>query len=38
MLYDGLFYVNGYLYIGYVLNKIIKDMIVCSYQMMGCDV
>lgn len=27
ILYDGLFYVNGNIYIGYVLNKILKDII-----------
>lgn len=27
MLYDGLLYVNGDLYIGYVLNKILKDFV-----------
>lgn len=33
ILYDGLLYVNGNLYMGYVLNKILKDFIVC-YKIM----
>lgn len=33
--YDGLLYVNGSIYIGYVLNKILKDIIVCYKLMWG---
>lgn len=34
-MYDGFFYVNGEFYMGYVLNKIIKDIIVCYKLMVG---
>ncbi len=34
-LHDGPPYANGHLHIGHALNKIIKDMIVRSHQMMG---
>lgn len=33
--YDGFFYVNGNIYVGYVLNKILKDIIVCLKLMLG---
>lgn len=33
--YDGFLYVNGSIYIGYVLNKILKDIIVCYKLMCG---
>ncbi|MCY4306429.1 MAG: isoleucine--tRNA ligase [Aestuariivita sp.] len=36
-LHDGPPYANGHLHIGHALNKIIKDMIVRSHQMMGFD-
>ena len=36
-LHDGPPYANGHLHIGHALNKTIKDMIVRSHQMMGCD-
>lgn len=32
MFYDGFLYVNGEFYMGYVLNKILKDFINC-YQV-----
>ena len=37
ILHDGPPYANGHLHIGHALNKIIKDMIVRSHQMMGFD-
>ena len=36
-LHDGPPYANGHLHIGHALNKILKDMVVRSQQMMGCD-
>ncbi|MBV1902559.1 MAG: isoleucine--tRNA ligase [Marinosulfonomonas sp.] len=36
-LHDGPPYANGHLHIGHALNKILKDMIVRSQQMMGHD-
>ena len=36
-LHDGPPYANGHLHIGHALNKTIKDIIVRSHQMMGCD-
>jgi isoleucyl-tRNA synthetase len=36
-LHDGPPYANGHLHIGHALNKMIKDMIVRSQQMMGSD-
>ncbi|MEM6609368.1 MAG: isoleucine--tRNA ligase [Pseudomonadota bacterium] len=36
-LHDGPPYANGNLHIGHALNKVIKDMIVRSHQMMGHD-
>ncbi|GGL83239.1 isoleucine--tRNA ligase [Pseudooceanicola nanhaiensis] len=36
-LHDGPPYANGHLHIGHALNKILKDMIVRSRQMMGHD-
>jgi isoleucyl-tRNA synthetase len=37
ILHDGPPYANGNLHIGHALNKILKDMIVRSHQMMGFD-
>ncbi len=37
ILHDGPPYANGHLHIGHGLNKILKDMIVRSQQMMGKD-
>ncbi|MGH1426145.1 MAG: isoleucine--tRNA ligase, partial [Pseudooceanicola sp.] len=37
VLHDGPPYANGHLHIGHALNKILKDMIVRSRQMMGFD-
>ncbi|MDA5093345.1 isoleucine--tRNA ligase [Aliiroseovarius sp. KMU-50] len=37
VLHDGPPYANGHLHIGHALNKILKDMIVRSHQMMGHD-
>ena len=36
-LHDGPPYANGHLHIGHALNKILKDMVVRSRQMMGHD-
>ena len=36
-LHDGPPYANGDIHIGHALNKIIKDVIVKSHQMMGYD-
>jgi isoleucyl-tRNA synthetase len=36
-LHDGPPYANGNLHIGHALNKILKDMVVRSRQMMGAD-
>ena len=36
-LHDGPPYANGHLHIGYALNKVLKDMVVRSQQMMGKD-
>ncbi|MEJ6401349.1 isoleucine--tRNA ligase [Yoonia sp. 2307UL14-13] len=36
-LHDGPPYANGNLHIGHALNKILKDMVVRSHQMMGHD-
>ncbi len=36
-LHDGPPYANGHLHIGHALNKILKDMVVRSQQMMGYD-
>ena len=36
-LHDGPPYANGHLHIGHALNKILKDMVVRSQQMMGMD-
>ncbi|MHC0053367.1 isoleucine--tRNA ligase [Actibacterium sp. D379-3] len=38
ILHDGPPYANGHLHIGHALNKILKDMVVRSQQMMGRDV
>ncbi|TYB81008.1 isoleucine--tRNA ligase [Maritimibacter fusiformis] len=37
ILHDGPPYANGHLHIGHALNKILKDMIVRSQQMLGRD-
>ena len=37
VLHDGPPYANGHLHIGHALNKILKDFIVRSQQMMGKD-
>ena len=37
VLHDGPPYANGHLHIGHALNKILKDVIVRSQQMMGKD-
>lgn len=37
VLHDGPPYANGHLHIGHALNKILKDMVVRSQQMMGRD-
>ncbi|MEJ2166877.1 MAG: isoleucine--tRNA ligase [Desulfobacterales bacterium] len=37
ILHDGPPYANGYIHIGTALNKILKDIIVRSKQMAGCD-
>ena len=36
-LHDGPPYANGHLHIGHALNKILKDMVVRSQQMLGFD-
>ncbi|KAG1713650.1 Isoleucine--tRNA ligase [Nymphon striatum] len=36
-IHDGPPYANGHLHIGHALNKILKDMVVRSQQMMGKD-
>lgn len=37
VLHDGPPYANGHLHIGHALNKVLKDMVVRSHQMMGYD-
>ncbi len=37
ILHDGPPYANGHLHIGHALNKILKDVIVRTYQMLGFD-
>ena len=37
VLHDGPPYANGNIHIGHALNKILKDMVVKSQQMLGCD-
>lgn len=37
ILYDGFFYVNGSIYIGYLVNKILKDIIVKFKGFFGYD-
>ena len=37
VLHDGPPYANGNLHIGHALNKILKDVITRSFQMMGYD-
>ena len=38
ILHDGPPYANGSIHIGTAMNKILKDLINRSRQMMGCDV
>ncbi len=37
MLHDGPPYANGHIHIGHALNKILKDLVVKSQQMLGHD-
>ncbi len=37
MLHDGPPYANGHIHIGTAMNKILKDFVVRSHQMMGFD-
>ncbi len=37
VLHDGPPYANGHIHLGHALNKILKDIIVKSRQMTGCD-
>ncbi len=37
ILHDGPPYANGHLHIGHALNKVLKDMVVRSHQMLGYD-
>src|SRR5689334_6480317 len=37
ILHDGPPYANGNIHIGHALNKILKDVVTRSEQMMGCD-
>ncbi len=37
ILHDGPPYANGHLHIGHALNKILKDIVVRSHQMLGFD-
>ena len=37
ILHDGPPYANGHLHIGHALNKVLKDMVVRSHQMLGFD-
>ncbi len=37
ILHDGPPYANGNIHIGHALNKILKDVVVRSYQMLGFD-
>jgi isoleucyl-tRNA synthetase len=37
ILHDGPPYANGHIHIGHALNKILKDVVVRSYQMLGFD-
>src|ERR1700722_794896 len=37
ILHDGPPYANGNIHIGHALNKILKDVVVRSYQMLGYD-
>jgi isoleucyl-tRNA synthetase len=37
VLHDGPPYANGHLHIGHAMNKVLKDMVVRSQQMMGRD-
>jgi isoleucyl-tRNA synthetase len=37
ILHDGPPYANGHIHLGHALNKILKDIIIKSHQMAGCD-
>ncbi len=37
ILHDGPPYANGHIHLGHALNKILKDIIIKSRQMTGCD-
>ena len=37
ILHDGPPYANGHIHLGHALNKILKDIIIKSRQMMGCS-
>src|SRR5690606_16750442 len=37
VLHDGPPYANGHIHIGHALNKILKDLVVKSQQMLGFD-
>ncbi|HEY8565453.1 MAG TPA: isoleucine--tRNA ligase [Beijerinckiaceae bacterium] len=37
VLHDGPPYANGHIHIGHALNKILKDLVVRSQSMLGCD-
>jgi isoleucyl-tRNA synthetase len=37
ILHDGPPYANGHIHLGHALNKILKDIIIKSRQMAGCD-
>ncbi len=37
VLHDGPPYANGHIHLGHALNKILKDIIIKSRQMAGCD-
>ena len=37
VLHDGPPYANGNIHIGHALNKILKDVVTRSQQMLGCD-
>src|SRR5262245_34132267 len=37
ILHDGPPYANGNIHIGHALNKILKDVVTRSHQMLGCD-
>src|SRR5262249_8158691 len=37
ILHDGPPYANGNIHIGHALNKVLKDVVTRSHQMLGCD-